>query len=653
MGMKRTSIVWFVAIFILAVVLLQSSILIYKDASGPDLTAKATQAPFSMCINHEPFLDDINVSCNTTLPQNKYYACQLNVSDVDSDNLTFSTQNYSGNLYFNITDEGVIYAQPDDSAVGDTLVIFSVEDNTDCLNNVISKQTWFTVFDSNDPPVFVPPMGPFDWTLGEDYRGVFLDVYFYDPDNDPLTYSYSAVPSGFLVSLTESNELILSATKCGEGTMIFTAKDPGNLTGSSTPIRLNVPCPAPAGDSGGGGGFGACTSDWYCGDWQDCLENGTQRKRCEDHAGCDDEVLYVWKNCTYIPECENGVLDSGEQGIDCGGSCPPCETCTDGIQNHGELGVDCGGPCKICMNCLDGIRNFGETDVDCGGPCPACPTCFDGVQNQGELGVDCGGPCQVCKSLEVPGPVDAKNNDLLFYIIGIVAVLAALAVAYRLFHKQLQTILAKLLLMFIRSHNKEILLTDDQRDMLLDDLAHLEKRKLFSHPVKKHLSIFQDELSVILRKLYIFLIGNSVDINDVDVLIDKLQTTHLVRHILKKHYTHLLVLEQNPNLQVSDLKLHLEILRERIFSISHVSRKHIAREVSEMPEGEHGVDAMNGVLHNLFLSLQYGNSFVAKKKYMKALNVYESLTLHEQTAVFSPLHLAFDEIRYVSTYSRK
>jgi len=269
------------------------------------------------------------------------------------------------------------------------------------------------------------------------------------------------------------------------------------------------------------------------------------------------------------------------------------------------------------------------------------------------LGVDCGGPCSLCKSIEVPGPVKAKDNKLLYFMIGAVAILAALSVAYRLFHKRLQKLFAKLLLMFIKSHNKEILLSDDQRDMLLEDLAHLEKRKLLSTPVKNNLSIFQDELSVILRKLYIFLIGNSVDINDVDVLIDKLKTTHLMRHILKKHYTQLLVLEQHPNLQISDLHLHLELLRERIFSISNVSRKLVARELSELPEGEHGVVAITAVLHNLLLSLQYGNSFIAKKKYMKALNIYELLTLHEQSAVFSLLHLAFDEIRYVSTYSRK
>ncbi len=46
--------------------------------------------------------------------------------------------------------------------------------------------------------------------------------------------------------------------------------------------------------------------------------------------------------------CDNGIQDGSETGIDCGGSCRACATCVDGIQNQGEIGVDCGGPCGAC-----------------------------------------------------------------------------------------------------------------------------------------------------------------------------------------------------------------------------------------------------------------------------------------------------------------
>ena len=47
-------------------------------------------------------------------------------------------------------------------------------------------------------------------------------------------------------------------------------------------------------------------------------------------------------------------------------------TCNDGILNNGETGIDCGGKCAACASCNDEAQNQGETGVDCGGPCPAC-----------------------------------------------------------------------------------------------------------------------------------------------------------------------------------------------------------------------------------------------------------------------------------------
>ncbi len=50
-----------------------------------------------------------------------------------------------------------------------------------------------------------------------------------------------------------------------------------------------------------------------------------------------------------------------------------CE-CNDGIQNGNETGIDCGGDCLVCPTCDDGILNGDELATDCGGTdCPDCP----------------------------------------------------------------------------------------------------------------------------------------------------------------------------------------------------------------------------------------------------------------------------------------
>ena len=53
-----------------------------------------------------------------------------------------------------------------------------------------------------------------------------------------------------------------------------------------------------------------------------------------------------------IPEnCYDGILNNGEELVDCGGSiCPPCDPCENGQYDAllGETWVDCGGECDPC-----------------------------------------------------------------------------------------------------------------------------------------------------------------------------------------------------------------------------------------------------------------------------------------------------------------
>jgi len=152
---------------------------------------------------------------------------------------------------------------------------------------------------------------------------------------------------------------------------------------------------------------------------------------------------------TYVNECEAvnyGGVTSWTEG--------PCETCNDGILNNGEEFVDCGGdfcdPCPCvneaqvdtenvcplifdpvcgcdgvtygndceaefiggvtswtqgaCPTCEDGIQNGDEVGIDCGGAlCSPCEACNDGILNNGEEFVDCGGDfCDPCPCVNDP-----------------------------------------------------------------------------------------------------------------------------------------------------------------------------------------------------------------------------------------------------------
>jgi hypothetical protein len=107
-------------------------------------------------------------------------------------------------------------------------------------------------------------------------------------------------------------------------------------------------------------------------------------------------------NCIPCDPCENGQWDPelGEQWVDCGGDCDPCDVHFNGQLDPGETGIDCGGTTGVACGelCGDGLLNGFETEPDCGGPnCDPCPTCDDEMMNQDEIGIDCGGVvCEPC-----------------------------------------------------------------------------------------------------------------------------------------------------------------------------------------------------------------------------------------------------------------
>jgi hypothetical protein len=123
-----------------------------------------------------------------------------------------------------------------------------------------------------------------------------------------------------------------------------------------------------------------------------------------------------------VDQCRNGVVDTGEADVDCGGTCGACA-----VGRACGLPIDCAsGLCnattKACVDstCADGVKDAMESDVDCGGTCTskcgsartcmvnadcasnACDlgtstctpaSCGDGLKDGDESAVDCGGSC--------------------------------------------------------------------------------------------------------------------------------------------------------------------------------------------------------------------------------------------------------------------
>jgi hypothetical protein len=164
---------------------------------------------------------------------------------------------------------------------------------------------------------------------------------------------------------------------------------------------------------------GACTGG-YC-----KAEFGTAIcVECLEQSHCSMIGFFCQENTCATTTCQDGVKNFNETDTDCGGSaCSPCvagsacksgsdcisgnckadtgkcvpPTCTDGIHNSPEAGIDCGGGCDAL--CKDGDTCRKDANCESGichlGKCQA-PQCDDNQQNGTETGIDCGGDCLPC-----------------------------------------------------------------------------------------------------------------------------------------------------------------------------------------------------------------------------------------------------------------
>jgi Cys-rich repeat protein len=104
-----------------------------------------------------------------------------------------------------------------------------------------------------------------------------------------------------------------------------------------------------------------CIENWQYGGWSVCVF-GKQTRTYTDLNDCENEFPYIEpveeQDCTptTTATCNDGILNQGESGVDCGGPCDTCKSCHDDIQNcHSgdcEDGIDCGGPCIPCKHAI-------------------------------------------------------------------------------------------------------------------------------------------------------------------------------------------------------------------------------------------------------------------------------------------------------------
>ncbi|MEM4397335.1 MAG: hypothetical protein QW757_01770 [Candidatus Woesearchaeota archaeon] len=122
-----------------------------------------------------------------------------------------------------------------------------------------------------------------------------------------------------------------------------------------------------------------CQEDWFCSEWQPevCPITEIQTRDCYDKNNCTTELLKpeLNKTCLYLGNCFDFLKNQDETDVDCGGLiCKPCSLGKKCIFDYDCKSGFCNPLENICQEptCNDNFKNQGEEQIDCGGPCPPC-----------------------------------------------------------------------------------------------------------------------------------------------------------------------------------------------------------------------------------------------------------------------------------------
>ena len=263
-----------------------------------------------------------------------------------------------------------------------------------------------------------------------------------DPQNDPLGYcapELSALANCALFEDDRANPPVL-LDSCGPGFgCTFSSDCPGGggpcchatcVAGLCADDDVCVPpyfettdgaelCVPPVALGGGCRSGPECGVDAGCFDGADSRNSalpGDCRARCVDDTTCAGTEICVpvaldgVSVCAEVStQCQNGILDVGEMGIDCGASCPPCASFA-----PCALSLDCAAP----LTCVFGGRQIGF----CARPCDNVGDCaLDDVcaAVPGESGQQClptvglGARCAVSEQCPMGTACSAGDNQTL------------------------------------------------------------------------------------------------------------------------------------------------------------------------------------------------------------------------------------------------
>ena len=646
----RTLKALWVAFFVLITVVLVQNAFIFFALQSQGATGLPTQGQVNVCITGAaPFWPN-PIECDPALTNN-VYTCNLSEYISPQGLYRYSIDVISGNpngtaLFGTINSSGILEFNATLDQVGDYELRLNAATITTCS---VQNSTRFNLTIASDigPPILLQPIPNSTWQQDSTLVPYNMRNYWFDPAGAVEFLQYSVTGNqDIAITFQSTGEVTLVPRQgwCGTEAVRYTATSPwSNLSTQSNLVTLEVECrPDPGQDqqssgSGGGGGGGggaisrprACTEDIFCYEWSECqytsaiTETGDPLELIIE--GVRGSRIYLVEN---MPE-DTDIFYRGHRYRECFDT----NACSDRTMFYTDV-------CEYQPSCFDNIQNQNEEGVDCGG---VCPPCRDAQEQEGvdEVGV--------IPPVERQEPVlletESRVTLLLFY--SVLALLLMIAVLLML-RSLIKSIIAKLVFKHKKTH-RVILLDVNAKARILEALLSIESR-IGKEPVLK----LQEELSGVVREYFKAILGLDFEFT-YEELVTQLQEQHVLdvlQDILQAFFNRSSELEFSgkpvtPNV----LQALINEVRELVYQTAVLTQqdyKELDKDLTfrDIPEAVPQQDRFYLLLSQAQIAVQFGRIKSAQQLYALLQHLYQNAPEQMQALWYQDLHRFYLELEF-------
>lgn len=642
---------WIAFAVLIAVVLVQNAVIFFSLHSEALTGTPSAEARVEICITGQVprWINPVECADATA---NELYACNLSEHLRPQRphflDVSMLSGNANGSTLFGQVNEttGMLEFNASRDQVGEYELLLTAMTYSSCP---VENSTTFnlTILPDVGPPILLQPIPNSTWNQDSALIPYNIRNYWFDPMGSVEFLEYSVSGNqDVTIEFHQTGEVTLTPRSgwCGTELVRYTATSPfSNLSTESNLVELEVRCTPDSGEqeqtsTGGGGGVGggggtvsaprACVEDIFCYEWSEC-----QYTQAVTETGDDLELIIegVRGSRVYLVEemPENvSVFYRGYKYKECFDT----RGCSDRTRMYTEA-------CEFEPSCFDGIQNQDEEGVDCGGVCPPCQDeeVIDGVGDEEELIPEV--------RPEEPVLLDTEDRTTLFLfytVLGLFVLVAALLILRRL----IKALIAKLVFKH-QKKNRVLLLEGNAKQRILDALQDIEAR-IGKEPVLK----LQEELSGVVREYFQAILGLHFEFTYQELVeqLSKQEVLSLVQDILQAFFNRSIELEfSGKPVTETVLTALINEVREIVYQTAVLTQqdlKELEKDLSfrDIPDDVPQADRFYLLLSQAHIALQYGRVGVGQELYQLLKHVYESAPEQSQQLWYQDLQRFYLEL---------